>query len=337
MPRARPRNHDETGRAQPARQPFRHGQSGGGCVAGADQRGHRLLLKREVAAHGEQRRRGVDGAQGRGIIRLAERDEARAEPRGLIPFPQDGVARRHDHSAALALPDQIGQRPQRGGSVAMTLHKGAKSARPDILAADQVQPVELLLVRQARRLHAFLPIRPSVPSRSRAMFSLMLPPQDRGHERQQQRLRRQAESATARQARRRWRSAPRARNSATSERDREPDRDEGEPCRPGHAKQAAEEGRDALAALETEPDRENMAEKGAETGDSAPVSGEKAENSSTAAVALSASSSRVRGGDILAASAQHVGRADIARADRAHVAETGRPGQQQAEGDGAEA
>ena len=65
------------------------------------------------AAHGDQRRRRVDGPQERWIIRLAERDEPRCRPCRPLPFAQGAVARRQHDGTALGLADQFRQGGER--------------------------------------------------------------------------------------------------------------------------------------------------------------------------------------------------------------------------------
>ena len=85
-------------------------------------------------------------------------------------------------------------------------------------------------------------------------------------------------------------------------------------------------GGDALAALEAEPDREEVAEEGAEPGDERGVaSPPNASRDQHRGGALEHVAEQRRGGEALAAGAQHIGRADIAGADRADVAEAGEP------------
>ncbi len=68
---------------------------------------------------------------------------------------------------------------------------------------------------------------------------------------------------------------------------------EDERCRPRKPEQDADIGRDALAAAEAEPDRKQMAEKGAKAGEHGGVRARNALPVSTAAVPFSASSSSV--------------------------------------------
>ena len=102
------------------------------------------------------------------------------------------------------------------------------------------------------------------------------------------------------------------------------------------ADQHAEIGRDALAALEAEPDRKIWPRKAP----SPAIMPRSAPNCSPATSAAGRALQRVEqqggGRQPLVAGAQHVGRADIARADLAHVAQPGHARQQQAERDRAE-
>ncbi len=96
--------------------------------------------------------------------------------------------------------------------------------------------------------------------------------------------------------------------------------------------QDTEESCDALAALEAEPDREDMADEGADAG------GERRDRSEPGGEqhgdrALQSVEEEGRGRELPVAGAQDVGRADIAGADGADVTEAGAARQHQAEGD----
>ena len=97
----------------------------------------------------DQRRRVVDHAQPDRVVRLAERDQRNAEPRrrgelalGLVAAAQPrGLLR-------AAAPRHVRQRLKGGTGAAEVIEQRAEGARPDILAADETQPVEPLRVGQ---------------------------------------------------------------------------------------------------------------------------------------------------------------------------------------------
>ena len=120
-----------------------------------------------------------------------------------------------------------------------------------------------------------------------------------------------------------------------------------QPGRPVQRQHGAEEGGDALAALEAETDGKDVPDKGAERGErhqdfAAPerrgaepgeedAAGDKGRDGAFAGV-----EEEREEGELLVAGAQDVGRADIARADVADVAEARPAGEDLAEGNGAE-
>ena len=74
-----PRDDNEARLSQAARQPLGESQSCGGSVAGSHDRDRRLAQGLRCAPKSENGGRGVDLPQRRGIVRLAERDEAHPE------------------------------------------------------------------------------------------------------------------------------------------------------------------------------------------------------------------------------------------------------------------
>lgn len=75
------RDHDEASFAEIARQAFREAQAERGGVARSDDRDHRTLQHRGIAAQPDQRRRILGGSQHLGIAGLAHADIDNAEPR----------------------------------------------------------------------------------------------------------------------------------------------------------------------------------------------------------------------------------------------------------------
>jgi hypothetical protein len=157
-PARQPRHHDKTRFAELARDHLREFEPGARGVARADRRHHRPRQRRRVAADRQKRRRIVDHLQPRRIVGLAptkatpslcaKASSRTASSRGQIctaPLApprcaSDGSA----SSAARAPPKLIDQRAER--------------ARPDILAANEPQPIDPLLVGQPDALAAdFIP------------------------------------------------------------------------------------------------------------------------------------------------------------------------------------
>jgi hypothetical protein len=116
----------------------------------------------------------------------------------------------------------------------------------------------------------------------------------------------------------------------------EPQNREGDECSPGtKAEQEPDEGRHAFAALKAEPDRKQMAEKGAERGDDRSVAAEESVCDGDRGGALEHVTEKRRRGKAFSAGAQDVGGADIARADGAHIRRAGEPSDQHTERNGA--
>ncbi len=131
----------------------------------------------------------------------------------------------------------------------------------------------------------------------------------------------------------------RQRRVAGQRRDAEPDGAEEQGCRPKDASQHADVGRDALAALEVEPDGKEMAQEGAQSGEKSRVDGEAGVRPADPMChehgdgALHRIEQKRQSREALVSGPQNVGGADVSRADLAHVAQSGGPGEQIAEGD----
>src|SRR5690606_12260029 len=89
---------------------------------------------------------------------------------------------------------------------------------------------------------------------------------------------------------------------------------------PCGADQDAEIGRHTLAALEAEPDREGVAQEGAETSKK-PQMRSETRRDEDGNCALQCIQQEGEGGELAVAGAQDVGSADITGADLAHVAQ----------------
>ena len=125
-------------------------------------------------------RRVIDHAKPRRIIRFAQRDQGGilAARLGKLAL---GVFQRIDFSRPFGAtaPGESRKRLERRARSAKMIDERAKGARTDILAANEAQPVEPLLVGQAHAfagvcdphaLSALVPIRCSVPASSRAIL-----------------------------------------------------------------------------------------------------------------------------------------------------------------------
>src|SRR5690606_9280132 len=104
---------------------------------------------------------------------------------------------------------------------------------------------------------------------------------------------------------------------------------------PGQPDQHAEIGGHALAALEAEPDREKMADEGAEAGDDREVAPPAARDEHRDG-ALQGIEEKGESGEPLVAGAQHIGGADVAGADLSYVAHSRGARDEEAERNGAE-
>ena len=107
-----------------------------------------------LPAHGDQRRGVVDHLQARRIVRLPERDQAHAKRAGGLQLAL-GVGTRIDAGGrGAAAPRQIRHRLERRARAAVMVDERAEGARADIVAADELQPVEPLLVGQTNAVVA---------------------------------------------------------------------------------------------------------------------------------------------------------------------------------------
>jgi hypothetical protein len=138
------RDDDEAASAQLQRQVAGETPAIGRGVPRADHRDRRLRQERRVAAERQQRRRVVGGGERRGIIGLAPGDEARAHAlhRRHLPLRRAAAADQKRPAPPGAL-GQLRQRVECGRGRAEALQQLIKGDRPDILAADEAQPVEL--------------------------------------------------------------------------------------------------------------------------------------------------------------------------------------------------
>jgi hypothetical protein len=109
---------------------------------------------RHLAADAKQRRRVVDHAQPRRIVRLAERNQRDAEPPRGFDLAFGGFDGADTYRlCGPAAPRQIGQSVKRGAGAAVVIDQRAEGSRTDVVAANEAQPIAPLVVRQ---LHAGL-------------------------------------------------------------------------------------------------------------------------------------------------------------------------------------
>jgi len=144
----------------------------------ADDRDAGPRPRAHVPANHKKGRRAVDLPQQRRVLGVAGDDEANAHRPRRLDLAQRLVAVRDAYRAPLERArDKLRQRLEGSRGAAVTVDQFAESARTDVLASDQAQPIEQLPIGQtarrfARRCHAFCPMRLSVPEINRAIFSL---------------------------------------------------------------------------------------------------------------------------------------------------------------------
>ena len=113
-----------------------------------------------MSAHRKQRRRVVDHLQALRIAGFADGDERDVEFSRGVHLTLSLVARTNLRRSPTATPRQRGQGLERRAGAAEMIDEGAKRARPDILAADETQPVEALLVGEVDALRRFVHVCP---------------------------------------------------------------------------------------------------------------------------------------------------------------------------------
>jgi hypothetical protein len=139
------RDDDKTGLAEIARQLAGEFQAGAGGIARADDRDHRPHRYLQRAAQSEQGRRIVEHGEPRRIAGFIRRQQADAEPHACGKLSaRILLAANPRRTISAAAPRQIGQPFQGGARVAEMKQQGIKGARPDIVGADQPQPVDPL-------------------------------------------------------------------------------------------------------------------------------------------------------------------------------------------------
>ncbi len=132
-PARQARGDAEPGLAELAREPFGEFEPGRRRIARAHDGHHRHRQRGEVSAHREQRRRIVDHRQPGRIVRLAQRDEGRAERARGFHLALGVLARIGPHRLRrAAAPRQIGQRVEGGAGIAVVIEQRAKGARPSV-------------------------------------------------------------------------------------------------------------------------------------------------------------------------------------------------------------
>ena len=164
---ARQTGHDgETGFAQPARKNLRQLHAGRRRIARADHGDRRHGERRQMAAHRKQRRRIVDHLQALRIAGFADGDERDVEFSRGVHLTLSLVARTNLRRRRAAAPRQRGQGLKRRAGAAEMIDESAKRPRSDVLAADEAQPVEALLVGEVDAMCRFVHFTPETGRRS---------------------------------------------------------------------------------------------------------------------------------------------------------------------------
>ena len=160
---------DIAGLAQIARQVARHAPAGCGGVARADHGDGGQVQQVAPAAHGDHRRRRVDGGEAGGIVRLACGQMSGAELLRRVDLALDLVGRgRLDLGLAACLLRERGQVGQHVGGRAIALQQMEEGDRPDPARAREPQPVRPLCpVVAASRLRHPHPLRRRLRSAAR--------------------------------------------------------------------------------------------------------------------------------------------------------------------------
>ena len=255
-----------------------------------------------VAVDGEQRRRAVDvaGARPDSPARRSRRGARRPRPRRASSRSASLDGAMPDAPAAALGEARAGVERRRGAAEAVD--QVAEGDRADVLAADQAQPGEPLLVgearrrRRARRVHRCCPIlRFGAGEQAARCCRQCAKPEDDGQDDEEGGRAPLADDKERDRRDERSRSAPQRRIAGQRRRRASQTTAKTSAAGQDKADQHAEIGGDALAALEAEPDRKEMAEEGAEAGDERRRSAAEAcRRCRTAAVPFSASSRQRR-------------------------------------------
>jgi hypothetical protein len=113
-----------------------------------------------MTAHRKQRRRVIDHLQAFRIAGFADGDERNAKLLRGFDLTLDRFARTNLRRSSAAAPRQLGQGLERRAGAAEMIDEGAKRARPDVLAADEAEPVEPLLVGEMDVVHRLVHVCP---------------------------------------------------------------------------------------------------------------------------------------------------------------------------------
>ena len=142
-------------------------------VARADHRHRQPGHKRRVAAHDQCRGRVLRLGEQRGIVRLAQEQVARTQPRYRRPLAVDARRGGDRRRRSTAAPGKVGQRVERGEGGAEAGDQLAIGDRADAAGADQAEPRLLLIPRrdQPRSSSGGRPMRGSAPVSSRSMVA----------------------------------------------------------------------------------------------------------------------------------------------------------------------
>src|ERR1700719_3666591 len=109
-----------------------------------------------MPAHRKQRWRVVDHLQALRIAGLADGRLRDAEVLRRFNLTLSRFARKDLRRRCATTPRQRGQGFERGAGAAEMIDEGAKCARPDVLAANEAQPVEALFVGEVDIVHRLI-------------------------------------------------------------------------------------------------------------------------------------------------------------------------------------
>ncbi len=113
-----------------------------------------------MSTHRKQRRRVIDHLQAFRIAGFADGDERDVEFSRGVHLTLSRLPRTNLRRSRAAAPRQRGQGLKRGAGTAEMIDEGAKRARSDVLAADEAQPVEALLVGEVDAVRRFIHVCP---------------------------------------------------------------------------------------------------------------------------------------------------------------------------------
>src|SRR5689334_12901965 len=268
--------------------------------------------------------------------------------RGLSRAPPRRASSGNAASAARALPQRsIRMRKVRGPTFSLRISRSQSSRWLSVSRCSLAMPpracIIVLLLFYAELAAGSsrisrLPAGPDAPLRARkqaADIGVVLGPHQNREQGEELRL---LEEAVEPQEEDRGDACDegRERGVAGERRDREPHEAEDEGALPGEPDQDTDIGRHALAALELEPDRKQVAEEGTEPREHGEILSAEPIGHQHRGGALERVEDQRRSGESFAAGAQHIGGADVAGSDRADIPGAGEPREDEPERNRAE-